>query len=157
MLGKLLDFFKPKPPEPSTVEVDRTGCPVTEEVLVALLVILVEMSGRDGHIADEEAHGIVELMVLHFGVSEREIVPLLQRALEQKRESAKIDPFVAVLNDTYNDRQRQLLLAMLWRIVCADGEVEGFEKKFAVQMKFRFRLSEELAEEARHMALEGRV
>lgn len=157
MFQKLLDFFKPKPRAPLTVEIDSSGVPVHDDVLIAILVLLAEASGRDGHIAPEEAQSIVEIMMMHFGVPQDTVVSLLSRALEERGQEKKLDRFVNLLNDTYNDKQRQLLLAMIWRIVSADGEVEGYERRFATQMKFRFRLNEAMETEARRMVNEGLV
>lgn len=157
MLGKLLDFWRGKPSAPVTLEVDRNGGPVGADLHLAMLVILIEMSGKDQHIAHEEAKMIVDLMMVHFGIPEREVPRFIKEALEARKAAGKIDEFVRRLNDAYDERQRELLLAMIWRIVEADGEVESFERRFAVQMKFRFRLSDEAAERARRMALDGLV
>ena len=61
------------------------------------------------------------------------------------------------INEKFNERQKQRVLAMLWKVVKADGKVDRFEERFATQVKFRFQLSEELAEEARAMAKEGKI
>lgn len=157
MFKKLLELFKSTPAGPTSVEVDRSGTPVPPEVLVSVLVLLAEASGRDGHIAPEEAQGIIEIMMLHYGVPQENVVALLGRALEERGKEKKLDRFVDLLNETYNEKQRQLLLAMVWRIVSADGEVEGYERRFATQMKFRFRLNEAMEKEAQRMVHEGLV
>jgi uncharacterized tellurite resistance protein B-like protein len=61
----------------------------------------------------------------------------------------------ALLNRTYCERQKVLLLAACWRIVLADGQIERAEKKLATQLRYRFQLSEDQEAEAIRIAEEG--
>jgi len=46
---------------------------------------------------------------------------------------------------------------MIWAVVIADGSVDKFEERFALQMKNRFKLTDEQAKGARQMAEQGEV
>lgn len=123
----------------------------------AAAVLLIEMASRDEDIAPAEAEQICKIMEEHLGVPHVEIPALVSTAMAARKEKGKIDEFVAFINQNFKKPQRQLILAMIWRVVIADGKVENFEEKFAVQMQYRFQLTEDEAYAAREMVETGKV
>lgn len=142
---------------PAALNVTRDGVPVVQEVQLAVFVLLIEMSGKDQHIDDAEAAVVVEVGKRHFALSEGEAVALVEKALQARRDAGKIDNFVRKLNEVYSERQKRTLMAIIWKIVMADGEIDQFERKFAVQVRYRLQLDEMSAEDAKRMAIEGVV
>jgi uncharacterized tellurite resistance protein B-like protein len=142
---------------PAALNSTHDGVPILQEVQLAVFVLLIEMSGKDQHIDDAEVAIIVEVGKRHFGFSESDAVALVEKALQARKDAGKIDNFVRKLNEVYSERQKRTLMAIIWKIVMADGEIDEFERKFAVQIRYRLQLDEMSAEDAKRMATEGVV
>ena len=149
MFNKLKEFFQG---EQTDVDVDRSGAPTEHDLHLATAVILIEMAGADEEIDRAEAQTICATIQNQFGIPENEVPELIEVALAAKREAGKIDEFVKVINSNFNPTQRQRILMMVWKVVMADGKIDKFEQRFAEQMRNRFQLTVEQAEEAKQMA-----
>lgn len=153
MFKRFLDLItKSGTSMPINMEVNALGTLIPRELLVSVAVIFIEMAGRDNTMAKEEAELVVTLFTRHFGLPEDAVPPLIREALDERKKVEKIDPFVKLINESYSDSQRQKLLAMIWKIVAADGQADTAERRFAIQMKNRFRLSDAIDAEAQRMA-----
>jgi uncharacterized tellurite resistance protein B-like protein len=148
MFGKIKGFFKG---EQTELVVDKSGSPTKTDLLLSVAVLLFEMAGSDASIAQEEAQAICDVLQNQFDLEEEEIPELIETAVILRQEEGKIDQFVKVINENFGVKQRQRIFAMIWEVVEADGTVDKFEQRFAMQMKNRLRLSDEEAEEARQM------
>jgi uncharacterized tellurite resistance protein B-like protein len=153
MFGVIKDFFAGSKSLQETLEVDQTGEPTTLDLQIATAVILIEMASADHEVAEAEAQEVCQLLFQNFGVGEENIPDLIEIAVNARKEKGKIDEFVDVINDKFNEAQKLRILAMVWKMVIADGKVDKYEERFAKQMMNRFRLSPEQAEEAMQMAL----
>ncbi len=154
MLGKIKEFFKG---EESDVSVDKSGRATEFDLQVAVVVLLVEMAGSDHEIDPAEAEAICSSVSGQFQIQEDQVPELVQIAIAARNEVGKIDNFIGLINGAFNPSQRQRLLAMVWKVVLADGVVEKFEERFATQLLNRFQLSEQQGKAARSMAESGEV
>jgi uncharacterized tellurite resistance protein B-like protein len=157
MFGKLKSFFKGEASLEKSLQADKGGQPSDRDLQIACLVLLIEMAGSDQGIASQEAEAVCASMHAEFGLEEAAIPELVQLAIASRKEQGKIDEFVRLINMRFSEAQRIRLLAMIWKIVLADGKVDKFEQRFAVQMYNRFQLNEEQAEKARNMAEGGEI
>ena len=156
MFDKLRDFLQ-KDSEDVSLEIDKTGTPTDKDLILATAVLLVEMAASDNEIAQEEGATVGALITGQFGVKYTELEGVIQAAIEARKKAAKIDQFVGCINEHFTEAQKQKVLAMLWKIVIADGKIDKFEERLTTQMKFRFQLTDEQAEAARRMAEEGEL
>jgi uncharacterized tellurite resistance protein B-like protein len=152
MFNKVSDFFKGK----TNLLVDASGNPTDEDLLISTGVILLEMAGSDDDFAPEELQTIFKVMQEEFQIDKGEVYSLLNQADLVRSEKGKIDEFVAAINANFKAPQRQRILSMVWQVVNADGHVEKFEQRFATQLKYRLKLTDEEAIEAKKMA-EGKA
>lgn len=152
MFKKIQGYFQEEETLEACVAFDDTGDPTDEDLVIATIVLMVEMAGSDQEIAREEGNEVVQTVCKEFQIAEDRVPELVKLAVSAKKDAGKIDKFVACINEKFNVAQRQKVLSMLWRVVLADGKVDKFEERLAVQMKFRFQLTEEQAEEAKQMA-----
>lgn len=165
MFKKLVDFFKgdsgddsdSKKPEVIRLEVDKSGRTTDHDLHIATAVLLIEMAGSDQDIAREEAEAVCSLMQEQFGIDENKIPEIVEVAISARKAKGKINEFVSKVNDNFTDKQRQVVLAMIWKIVLADGKIERYEQNFANQMQTRLKLTDEQAKESRKMVEDGRV
>jgi len=141
--------------EPDNLAVDREGAAISPEVCVAVVRVLREITCSDSDVAHVEAKAISDIVRSHFLVDENQMIAFLTKAAEEIRQKLPISTVYALLNKTYCDRQKVLLLAACWRIVLADGQIERAEKRLATQLRYRFQLSEDQEAQAIRIAEEG--
>jgi len=155
MLKRVKEYFKG---EDSSLQIDNTGQTTEQDLVVAVAVLLLEMAGQDEDYAPEETKTIFRALQEQFNIDQEYALELLEIA-DSMRENAggAIDGFIEKVNQHFTARQRQTVLAMIWKIVFADGEVDKFEIKFAHQMKYRLKLSDEQADQAKQFAQTGEV
>ena len=147
MLNKLKNLLFKQNQKIVSLLKDKNEKNVNEDLIISIIVLLIEMSSQDQDVAKEEADEIVDIINKNYFLEVESIPSMIAIALEERKKHAKIDHFVAIINNCYNQEQKTLLLALIWKLVNADGRVDDFEKKFAVQLKYRFKLNDE--EEAR--------
>lgn len=157
MFRTLKEFFAGQQPLAVSLDKDRSGTPTDHDLHIAAAVLLVEMARSDEDIAPQEGRAVVDAIAAHFNIPEKEIPELVQIAIAARKEQGRIDEFVKCINERFEAAQRQRVLAMLWKVVLADGSVAKHEERLATQMKFRFQLTDEQAAEARRMAEDGTV
>ena len=149
MFGKVFEFFKGD----ASLEVDKSGAPTADDLQIATGVLLLQMAGSDDDYAPEEVHAVFRTMEKEFHISQDRALELLELADAARQAKGRIDEFVEAINEHFDEKQKQRVLAMVWRVVMADAKVDAFESRYAKQLKSRLHLSDELAEEARQMAL----
>jgi len=154
MLDAIREFFKKigGAKGPSDLKVNSRGEGIDESLMTAVVAILIEMSSVDQHVDKGESDQMMSLLDKHFGLPTELTIQYVERAIAERGQSKNIDEFVNRINESYNEVQRELLLALVWRIVLADDKVEDKERKLVVQMRYRFKLSEEAATRAQEKA-----
>jgi uncharacterized tellurite resistance protein B-like protein len=154
MFDAIKEFFKKMggAKEPSHLKVDRSGEGIDEALLTAVVAVLIEMSSVDQHVDKGESDQMMSLLDKHFDLPHELTIKYVERAIAERGNSKNIDEFINRINESYNDVQKELLLALVWRIVLADEKVEDKERKLVVQMRYRFKLSEEAATRAQDKA-----
>lgn len=153
MFKKVNEFLKGS----VKLDVDASGNPTDEDILIATGVLLLQMAGSDADFAPEEVRTIFQVMKLQFNIEEGEVKSLLEQANSLREEKGKIDEFINIINANFNIKQRQRVLAMLWKVILADSKIDKFETRYATQLKFRLQLTDQEAKEAHEMALSGAV
>ncbi len=157
MLERVREFFAGKQTLEVSLAKDRSGAATDRDLQIATAVLLVEMASSDQEIASPEGRAVVDVMTRQFSIPDKDVPELVQVAIAARKEQGRIDEFVKCINDRFDAGQKQRVLAMLWKVVIADGSVQKHEQRLATQMKFRFQLSDEQAQEARRMAESGVV
>ena len=157
MFKRIMDFFGGSQSLEVSLEKDRSGETSDHDLHIATLMLLIEMAGSDSDIAPEESGTLCQLMSDKFNIPEAELPELVEIAAAARKEHGKIDQFVASVNDRFDDRQRQQVFAMIWKIVLADGKIDKYEERLGKQMRNRLRLSEEQERQAKAMVEKGLV
>ena len=137
------------------LDVDASGNATEEDLLIATGVLLLHMAGSDSDYAPEEVSTIFEVMKREFNVQDKEVKYFLEQANKLREDQGKIESFIQVINANFSIKQRIRVLSMLWHVILADGKVDKFEAKSAMQMKFQLQLTDQEAEQARQLALHG--
>ena len=155
MFRKIRDLFTGSKPPPTSLACDKAGLESSRDLRVAAIVILIEMASADSAIDPSEVQTMCALVASEFKIAESELPDLVQSAISARQAKGKIDEFVALINERFDEQQRTSFLALIWRLVLADGQIDKSEQRFAVQMQYRLKLTDEQTQAARTLAEQG--
>ena len=93
----------------------------------------------------------------HFELNDVDSLSLMEEAQSLVGQEGKLDEFIEAVSENFDEKQKKLLLAMVWRVLMADNIIENHEQKFASMLRQRLNISRELAEEAKMMAAKQEV
>ena len=141
----------------ATLEVDKTGQPSRRELQISAAVLLVCMAQVDDSLVDREITSMVSNLNRQFGVTDDQAGDVLEVADFLRRDRAKTDEIIAVINENFEEHQKQTILAMLWKVMQADGMISRLEATFAEEVTQRFGFSREHVDRAREMVENGEV
>lgn len=105
---------------------EDTGDEENEEQL-AVAALLVHAVAIDGTVEDAERDKIRQVLRREFSLDDAATRELIRRAREKDSEAVDLYTFTSVLKRHMDEEERKRVVAMLWQIVYADGEVHEFE------------------------------
>jgi uncharacterized tellurite resistance protein B-like protein len=98
-----------------------------DEVQLATATLLFHAIAIDGTVSEDEMRRLKPLLTAHFQLSEPELNRLLNIAQQREREAVDIYRFTSVLRDRLSLEEKRQIIAMMWRLVYADGELGALE------------------------------
>ena len=122
MLSRLSLFFKSLTVDSQLQEND----PLSLELACA--VLLSEVMRADGELSDEEQSKLTKVMKDTFCLSNDEVSEILASALELSNNATDFYQFTCKVNQHYSLDQRMKIVALLWKIAYADGELASIEE-----------------------------
>lgn len=106
------------------------GCEQKPELTLAITKLMVGMMSMDGKIDEEERGEIVLLLADQFSLTAEESLNLIEQAQDADRTDLRIDKVVAQVVEHYNVDERAAMLAKLWRVAMADGDINFMEEQY---------------------------
>jgi uncharacterized tellurite resistance protein B-like protein len=98
-----------------------------DDVQLAVAALLFHAIAIDGTVSEDEMARLKPLLAEHFQLDEPEINRLLTMAQQREREAIDIFRFTSVLRDRLAPEEKREIIAMMWRLVFADGELNALE------------------------------
>jgi uncharacterized tellurite resistance protein B-like protein len=98
-----------------------------DETQLATAALLFHTIAIDGTVTEEEMARLKPLLSEHFQLSEPEFNRLLTMAQQRERDAIDIYHFTSVLRDRLSLEEKREIIAMMWRLVYADGELGPLE------------------------------
>jgi uncharacterized tellurite resistance protein B-like protein len=99
-----------------------------QDYQLAAAALLVHIASIDGVFDAQERAHLQNIVEQRFGLGHAEARDLIQHATESEREAVDLYHFTSVLKRTLDEDGRRQLVAMLWEMAFADGEVHEFEE-----------------------------
>lgn len=93
----------------------------------AAAALLIHVSMIDGETNPSEHLRLRGLLQRAFSLDETDVSELIRTATEDERESVDLYAFTSLLNHLLDEQARRNLVAMMWQIVFADGQINEFE------------------------------
>jgi|TARA_B110000908_G_C10003655_1_gene335264 uncharacterized tellurite resistance protein B-like protein len=122
MLSRLSLFFKSLAIDSQQQEND----PLSLELACA--VLLSEVMRADGELSVQEQEKLPEIMKQTFCLSDTEVAEILASAIELSKDATDFYQFTRKVNQHYSLEQRMKIVAMLWTVAYADGELASIEE-----------------------------
>ncbi len=148
--NSISDFFRGK----SRLEFDKDGEPSSQDVRIAVVVLMISLARQDGDFCPSEGKGVARALSRHFGLNETEAIELTELVSPLSKNFDNIEEFVSIVNEKFNEEQKQLVLAMIWSLALADGVADRLETNFATVLRNRLNLTIDQAVTARQLAEE---
>mgnify|MGYP003593050510 CR=1 FL=1 len=126
--------------------------PQSRELQVAVAALLLEMANSDADFSAEELNRVVSIMFIEMETPEHETAEIVEMVEFMKRDGSTLERFIKAINEVFSVEQRQMVLALIWRMVKADGKIQSFETTLATDLRKRLGLGLEQAVFARQMA-----
>ena len=100
------------------------------ELSLAITKLMVGMMSMDGRIDDGEHAEIVNMLGDQFELTAEESFNLIEQAKDTSRSDLRIDKVVGQIIEHYNVDERAAMLAKLWRVAMADGNIAFLEEQY---------------------------
>ncbi|MGF1623457.1 MAG: TerB family tellurite resistance protein [Alphaproteobacteria bacterium] len=98
-----------------------------DEVRRAVATLMFIAALMDTRIDDEERAVIADSIAERFGLSAEATAELMAEAEDAAHDATHFQRFTAEIKSAYDDQGRRDVMEMLWRVICADGEVHHRE------------------------------
>lgn len=122
MLDKISNFFN------ELLDADNT--PATNElsIEIACAVLLCEVMRADSVFTESEQNQLSSILVAQFDLNEDEVGSILEEAFHLSENANDFYQFTSTLNKHYSLDQRIKIVALLWQVAYADGELASIEE-----------------------------
>ena len=136
---------------------DASGEYADIDLWVGTAVLLLGLAYGDTESVPKERRLIQRSIERAFGILPRDARELLKRAEAARARPGAVSRIAERIRQGYDEGQRKRIIALLWKVVHADGAVADFETVFADHVTQLAGLSPEQGSEARRMAERGEV
>lgn len=114
---------------------ESEGTDVREHaVRMATAVLMVDVARADHSFDDSEFDRILELIEKHFDLTAEDTAELVVAAHERSEEAVSAYEFTKLLHDSLQEREKSRIVALLWQIAYADGQLDKYETSFVLKI-----------------------
>lgn len=99
-----------------------------QEIALATAALLYEVVGADQSVAPEEKSRVLALLGETFEFDANELAELAALAEEQAQGAHDLFQFTRLINENFDEEQRMAVIANMWRVAWADGEIHHYEE-----------------------------
>jgi uncharacterized tellurite resistance protein B-like protein len=146
--SKIREFFE----SDVSLDIDRLGNPTPQETSIAALALLVAVAKEDDDFDLSEIDEITDQLAILFRLDDQQSKSLLDLSSVLNSSHEKLLEFIGTINRCFDDPQKELVLALVWRVIKADGKAVSEETSFAADLRAKLGLSMEQAIRARQMS-----
>jgi uncharacterized tellurite resistance protein B-like protein len=135
-----------------TLDVDNCGVPTRQDLGIAVVALMITLAKQDNDFEEVEIDVIAEQIQEMFRLDSADSHSMVKLVEPLTNSPGKLIEFIDVVNQNFTAAQKQLVLAMIWRVALANGHSDSHETQFATALRERLGLSLEEAVRARQMA-----
>ncbi len=141
----------------STLEVDISGQLSERELQICAAALLLQMAHVDENLTNGEIDVMVQTMDKQFVLQGNVAGDLLEVADFLRKDSNKLNELLRMVNDRFGASQKETIVAMLWKLMNADGSINYFEAHLAAEISSKLGLSVEQVKRAQALVGSAQV
>ena len=135
MLSRIKQLFQGSP------EVAANPEDAKQRLQLATCVVLLEVARSDDEFCEDERRHIVATMRKRFDLSEDDAHELIEAATAKREESVDLWSFTHQINKGSNIKEKIGIIEEVWRVIFADGTLDGHEDFLIHRLAKLFHLS----------------
>ena len=113
----------------SSVETEKANAALsTHELNLATAALLVEVASIDQQFDEREWQQLQVLLINECALSAEDAAAMTEEAKQASADSASLYDFTQVINQNCSYEQKMALMAGLWKVAYADGELDKYEE-----------------------------
>jgi uncharacterized tellurite resistance protein B-like protein len=121
--------------------------------LELLCGLMIEAAYTDGKVDVTEINNIKLSLINIFSEDPKEVNIVLEKAEKNKNNSKSLHHYTSLINKSFDDEKKILLIEALWEIVLSDGEIHDFESNLIRRLAGLLYISDVDSGNARKRAL----
>ena len=122
--------------------------------LELLCGLMIEAAYTDGKVDATEINNIKLSLINIFSEDPKEVNLVLEKAEKNKNNSKSLHHYTSLINKSFDDKKKILLIEALWEIVFSDGEIHDFESNLIRRLAGLLYISDVKSGNARKKALD---
>ena len=122
--------------------------------LEILCGLMIEAAYTDGQIDVSELEKIKSSLINIFHEDTDEVENVLKEAIENKNNSKSLHHYTSLINKSFSEEKKLLLIEILWEIVLSDGKIHDFESNLIRRLSGLLYISDINSGNARKRALD---
>ncbi|WP_206485124.1 TerB family tellurite resistance protein [Thalassotalea sp. G2M2-11] len=121
MLAKIANFF-------NELQKDNANTDEPLSLEMACTVLLCEVMRADGQLDANEQKMLSKTIQRQFALEPQAVEELISKAKELSEHAIDFHQFTSKVNRHYNAHQKTEMVALLWKLALADGEIASIEE-----------------------------
>lgn len=108
---------------------------------VATCALLMEMAAIDGEFSGVEQDTILATLTASWGMDSDEAHAIMEAAKAELEQSVDLWRFARIINREYSEQEKLEVIEAVWRVIYADGRLDGHEDHLVHRLADLLRLS----------------
>ena len=101
---------------------------------MATAVLLIDVARAD-HVFDESEYArVLQLIESHFELTPEQADELINAAGEEADDMVSLYEFTQLLNQNLNEEEKAHIIALLWQVAYADGQLDKYEDSLVLKI-----------------------
>ena len=135
---------------PEAEAVDREAA-----LRMATAVLLIDVARAD-HVFDESEYDrVLQLIESHFALTPEQAGELFNAAGEEADDMVSLYEFTQLLNKNLSDEEKARIIALLWQVAYADGQLDKYEDSLVLKISDLLYVSRGRVMRLKHDAQQG--
>ncbi len=101
---------------------------------MATAVLLIDVARADHVFEESEYDRVLQLIESHFGLTPEQAGELFNAAGEEADDMVSLYEFTQLLNQNLSDDEKTRIIALLWQVAYADGQLDKYEDSLVLKI-----------------------
>ena len=98
-----------------------------DTIQIAISTLMIQTAVYDGVFDENEKSEILDLIKKYFNLDEDQKLDLFKIAMKVNNDSNDMQQFTRTLNDNLSEKEKLVIIEMLWKIIISDGHIDDYE------------------------------